>query len=78
MQKYNPYNKPGNKYRSDKPSVPNVGHDEYNPEEKETKELPDSYGLYIPPPLYETGMYKVREIVFELDSIINKKRKENK
>ena len=58
MQKYNPYNKPGNQYKSDKPGVPNVGHNEYNPEKEQKKQLPDSYGLYIPPPLYEKGMYK--------------------
>jgi len=72
MQKYNPYNKPGNRYSSDKASVPNVGHDEYNPEEKQTKELPNSYGLYVPPPLYETGIYKpvtnIQYVVLVIDT----------
>jgi hypothetical protein len=72
MQKYNPYNTAGNKYKSDKPDVPNVEHDEYNPEHENKKKLPDSYGLYIPPPLYETGIYKpvtnIQYVVLVIDT----------
>ena len=55
MQKYNP-NNPVYKYKSVRTDVPLNSHDESNKETKEKKQLPNSYGLYVPPPLFKTGM----------------------
>ena len=56
MQKYNP-NNPVYKYKSVRTDLPINTHEEHETEKKENKQLPNSYGLYVPPPLFESGVY---------------------
>jgi len=71
MQKYNP-NNPVYKYKSIRTDVPLDTHEEDNKEVKEKKQLPTSYGLYVPPPLFETGSQKpvtfLQYVAFTIDT----------
>jgi hypothetical protein len=71
MQGYNP-NNPVYKYKSDKPSNPLYTHVEQNKEDTEKGKFPDSYGLYIQPPMYHPGISKpityLQYISFTIDT----------
>jgi hypothetical protein len=72
MQQYNP-NNPVNKYKSVKTDMPSFEHSETNNEISEKKNIPRSYGLYIPPPLFEKGMYQSVTYLQYISSTIDSK-----
>ena len=72
MQQYNP-NNPVNKYKSVKSDLPMIDHVENNNEKSEKKNLPTSYGLYVPPPLFEKGIYQSVTYLQYISSTIDSK-----
>ena len=72
MQQYNP-NNPVYKYKSVKPDIPSIDYTESNNEISEKKNIPTSYGLYIPPPLFEKGMYQSVTYLQYISSTIDSK-----
>ena len=72
MQVYNP-NNPVYKYKSITTSTPKYNHVEQEKEVKEIEKLPNSYGLYVRPPLFDIGKQKpitqLQYVSFTLDSI---------
>ena len=71
MQQYNP-NNPVYKFKSIKVDMPTETHEEDNNETQKVKKFPDSYGLYVPPPMYETGINRpvtyLQYISFTIDT----------
>ena len=71
MQVYNP-NNPVYKYKSVKTEKPTYKHVEQNKEVKEKEQLPNSYGLYVKPPLFDIGKQKqityLQYISFTIDT----------
>ena len=74
MQNYNPYN-PVYKFKSDKGALPDEIHDEKNQtaDSSEINTLPTSYGLYVPPPLFEKGEYESVNWLQYISSTIDSK-----
>jgi hypothetical protein len=71
MQVYNP-NNPVYKYKSTKTNTPKYNHVEQNKEVKEIEKLPNSYGLYVKPPLFDMGKQKastyLQYVAFTIDT----------
>ena len=72
MQQYNP-NNPVNKYKSVKTDMPNFDFSENTSEKAVKKYIPQSYGLYLRPPLFEKGMYKSVTYLQYISSTIDSK-----